>query len=206
MQKKLSYVAATQAKEQIKTELNLSMVERHALLAQVDQEIKQAHHLISVSVASDIAEHTGLDKNFLSRLVHNVFGFEQKLVNLEPIKFQPYFHLKEMKRLRETLKVLEENGLVEIDHIFTNEEDKRFLINSFLPEVNRNLANGRFLNPLKNTQMAKHEFYRHYFQIIHVTDKYLDMALEAVEAAEAIEQTATKAPVNDDCDHYQAVA
>lgn len=201
MQEQLIYVAAIQSKEQIKAEMNLSMVEKHALLSKVDQEIKQAHHQVSVTVANHLAQRTGLDANFLTRLVHNVFGFEKVLVNLEPIKFQPYFHLKEMKRLRETLKVLEENGLVEIDHIFTNEDEKRFLINSFLPEVNRNLTNGRFVNPLDNTQMAKHEFYRHYFQVIHLTDKYLDLVVEALD------QQAYEASANDDdCEQYQAVA
>lgn len=201
MQEQLIYVAAIQSKEQIKAEINLSMVEKHALLSKVDQEIKQAHHQVSVTVANHLAQRTGLDANFLTRLVHNVFGFEKVLVNLEPIKFQLYFHLKEMNRLRETLKVLEENGLVEIDHIFTNEDEKRFLINSFLPKVNRHLANGCFVNPLDNTQMAKHEFYRHYFQIIHLTDKYLDLV------AEALDQQACEASANDDdCEQYQAVA
>lgn len=201
MQEQLTYVAATQSKEQIKAEINLSLVEKHALLAKVDQEIKQAHHQVSVMVASQIAQRIGFDENFITRLVHNVFGFEQAMVNLEPIKFQPYFHLKEMKKLREVLKIMEDNGLIEIDHIFTNEENKRFLINSFLPEVNSNLANGRFVNPLENTQMAKHEFYRHYFQIIHVTDKYMSWVEQAFDQ-QAIEASANE----DDCEQYLAVA
>ncbi len=203
MQEQLIYVAAIQSKEQIKAEMNLSMVEKHALLSKVDQEIKQAHHQVSVIVANHLAQRTGLDENFLTRLLHSVFGFEKVLVNLEPIKFQPYFHIKEMKKLREVLKIMEDNGLIEIDHIFTDEEDKRFLINSIMPEVTSNIASGRFVNPFSNAPMLRHEFYRHYFQVIHMTDKYMNWVEEAMKQS----QVKVEASANDyECEQYKAVA
>lgn len=200
MQEQLSYVAAMQSKTQIQANIEALLNEQNALLANADKQIKLEHQQLSQAIADQIATRIGVDNGFVSRLIQNVFGMEQVLVNLEPIKFQPYFHLKEMKKLREVLKVMADNGLIEIDHIFTNEEEKRFLINSFLPEVSRNLLSGRHVNPLTNELMDKHIFYRHYFQIVHTTDKYLTWVEEA-KAIQALEEK--EAGI---ADQFQAVA
>lgn len=206
MLKKLSHIAAIQAKEQIQAEINRLIAEQHALLQNADQQIKKTHLQVSQTIATHIAQRIGVNEEMLTRLVDNVFGFNEVLVNLEPIKFQPYVHLKEMKKLRELLKVMESNGLIEIDHIFMSEDEKRFLVNSFLSDINRNIATDRFINPLTNTAMHQHEFYLHYFQIIHTTEKYMIWVEEALD--QQSEAVNTVEPVASEYDSalYKAVA
>lgn len=202
MQEQLSYVEALQSKERIQANIQALLIEQKALLANADIQIKRAHQDLSEAIGTQIAMRIGVENNFISRLIHNVFGCEQVLFNLEPIQFQPYFHIKEMPKLREVLAIMEANGLVEIDHIFTNEDDKRFLINSFLPEVQRNLLNNRYISPLSNELMPKHIFYRHYFQIVHTTEKFLAW----VEEAKTLQKIESEVCYSDECEHFQAVA
>lgn len=212
MQEKLNYVAAVQSKNEIQANTQASLIEQKALSAIADRKVKLTHQRFSEIIADQIAMRFDTDKNFVSRLIHNVFGFEKVLLNLEPIKFQPYFHLKEMKKLREVLNILEENGLIEIDHIFVNKdrnnkEKKRYLVNEFLPEINRNILNNRYVNPLTNEVMDKHIFYRYYFHIIHTTEKFLAY-VEEVKILQTLEPEITQNIEQqiEECEHFKAVA